>query len=328
MKITEILAQQVNEVWYDPRTWGGSSAPKSSTGGTVTKTPTGTVHKAAKSNPNAAKDANNAKFFDWLDRYIAAKKDIAARKAAASDLYASRAGTIGKVLDVLGIGALIINALVKLHAVEELYTSGQISEARYHDAREWYLGMFEVQILIPAIVSKMRIAKVVAFIARMIVSLVTLGGSVLGVTAPAALAAVVAEQAFFTWLQWFLTTDTAAKWLSQYFAMPIMLGGKLLDGAWDALLDHYKGAEEKKAVTPQKGTAGAADKAAKAAEKEMNWTSNQGTGATNVTGQTSADKAYELNNRTRVMQTDPKTGKMVVGTIDPATDKFVPDPGQ
>jgi hypothetical protein len=315
MKITELLAPQLNEAWYDPRTWSGASAPKSSTGGTLAATPTGTVHKASKSNPNAAKDANNAKLFDWIDRWIDAKKDAAARKASATEVYAKRAGAIGKILDLLGIGALIVTALVKLRAVEELYTTGQISEERYHDAREWYLGMFEVQLLIPAIVSKMRIAKIVGFVARLIVSLITLGGSVFGVTAPAALAALVAEQAFFTWLQWFLTTDTATKWLSQYFAMPIMTGGKLLDGAWDALLDHYKGAEQKKAVTPQKGTAGAAKPPVNAAKQQAD-------------DMQASAQAAEFNSRTRVMQTDPKTGKDVVGTIDPATDKFVPDPGQ
>jgi hypothetical protein len=273
------------------------------------------VHTAAKTNPNAAKDANNSKLFDWLDRWIDAKKDRAARKADATAIYKKRAGAIGNVLDVLGIGALLIDALIKLRAAEELYTTGQISEERYHDAREWYLGMFEVQLLIPAIVSKMRIAKVVGFIARMVVSLVTLGGSVFGVTAPAALAALAAEQVFFTWLQWFLTTDTATQWLSKYFAMPIMTGGKILDGAWDALLDHYKGAEQKKAVTPQKGTAGAAKPPVNTAKQQASDT------------QASA-QAAEFNGRTRVMQTDPKTGKDVVGTIDPATDKFVPDPGQ
>ena len=311
MKITELL----NEAWYDPTSWNQPNATATSTGGRVTATPTGMVHKAAKSNPNAAKDANNSKLFGWIDRWIDAKKDVAARKAAATATYAKRAGAIGKVLDILGIGALIINALVKLNAVEELYTTGQISEERYHDAREWYLGMFEVQILIPAIVSKMRIAKVVGFVARMIVSIITLGGSVFGVTAPAALAALVAEQAFFTWLQWFLTTDTATQWLSKYFAMPIMTGGKLLDGAWDALLDHYKGAEKKKAVTPQKGTAGSPKPPVNTAQQQA------------ADAQASA-QSDEFNSRTRVMQTDPKTGKDVVGTIDPTTDKFVPDPGQ
>jgi hypothetical protein len=104
--------------------------------------------------------------------------------------------------------------------------------------------------------------------------------------------------------------------------MPILLGGKVADGAWDALTDYYKKETDKKDKTPQKGPPEAtpAQAAAAAARDEK----------ANTVARSPAANPRSLSNKgfsdaPLVMHTDDKTGEKILGRVDPETGEFQPE---
>lgn len=263
-------------------------------------------------------------FWAWVDKKLqerATKKLIAARVKAKADLISGY--VIKPILVVFRIYDQVMDLYEHLAFVEELYANGTISAEEFKRQRGWYIGMWELQVLAPTIARVLMVSRLVALVARVIVTLITATvGTVAavptgGAAAAGSIAAVVAEQAFFIWLQKWLQSEQAQDFLIKHVMMPIVMAGKVSDDAWDMLTGYYKKADEKKAATPQVPNA---DKGPQAA------TDNFLTGPAAVTKlkPKMSDAEYARSNAPVVMDKDPKTGQMVTGISDPVTGKFIP----
>ncbi len=275
----------------------------------------------------AAAPANGedpGKFWSWVserlkDRNV--KKLIAARRQAKAELIS------GYVIKPLFIAFRIYDQVMDLYDhlsfAEELYTTGAISADEFKRQRAWYIGVWEAQVLAPTIARVLMVSRLVALAARVIVTMATATVGVVGAVptggaaAAGSVAAVIAEQAFFLWLQKFLQSKQGEEFLLKYLFEPLIFLGKTSDGIWDTLTGYYKKADEKKAVTPQVPNA---DKGPGA---------DTGNFLTAPAAKTQlkakmSDVDYARSNAPVVMDKDPKTGQMVTGISDPATGKFIP----
>lgn len=263
-------------------------------------------------------------FWAWVDKKLqerAVKKAIAARTAARAQVISGY--VIKPILVVFRIYDQVMDLYEHLAFAEELYANGSISPEEFKRQRGWYIGMWELQVLAPTIARALMVSRLVALVARVLVTLITATvGTVAavptgGAAAAGSIAAVVAEQAFFIWLQKWLQSEQAQDFLIKHVMMPIVMVGKVSDDAWDMLTGYYKKADEKKAVTPQVPNAvksGPAD------------TGNFLTGPAAVTKLKTkpSDADFARSNAPVVMDKDPKTGQMVTGISDPVTGKFIP----
>ncbi len=279
----------------------------------------------AAATPAATPTGKDSKsFWAWVDKKLeerATKKLIAARVKAKADMISGY--VIKPILIVFRIYDQVMDLYEHLAFAEEIYANGTISADEFKRQREWYIGMWEVQVLAPTIARVLMVSRLVALVARAIVTMGTaLVGTVAavptgGAAAAGSVAAVIAEQAFFIWLQNWLQSEQAQNFLVQHLLMPIITMGKVSDGLWDTLTGYYKKADEKKASTPQ---------VPNAVKSEPADTGNFLTGPTATTQlkPKMSDKEYARANATVVMAKDPKTGRMVTGISDPETGKFIP----
>ncbi len=263
-------------------------------------------------------------FWAWADKKLqerAVKKMIAARTAARAKLISGY--VIKPILVVFRIYDQVMDLYEHLSFVEELYATGAISAEEFKRQRGWYIGMWEVQVLAPTVARVLMVSRLVALVARALVTLITAAvGTVAavptgGAAAAGSIAAVVAEQAFFIWLQKWLQSEQAQDFLIKHVMMPIVMAGKVTDDAWDMLTGYYKKADEKKAVTKQVPNA------------DKGPASDTGNFLTGPAAKTQlkpkmSDTDFARSNAPVVMDKDPKTGQMVTGISDPATGKFIP----
>lgn len=258
-------------------------------------------------------------FWGWIDTVLARKQAAAIARQEAEAIWTARVTWVIKPLFyLLQLAEPTIDALMRINAAEQLYVTGAISKATFQRHREWYLGIWEVQILMPLLVRVLRVSSIIGRVAKVIVTIIGSTAAVAGAPATfgaslGVLAGVAAEQAFLTWLTWWLGQQEARDWIAKYLAIPVLAGGRLLDGAFDDMYNSYKKADEKKAKTPQTGAA---------TNPDIDSTSPSGNA-----NKPDANAGWQGFKQASVMHTDPKTGKKVSGHWDD-NDKFIPDPGQ
>jgi hypothetical protein len=258
MKVTEIIS----EVWYNPMTWG---KPTATDADKVAKAVEKVSPKeAAAALKNIKKDP--AAYLKVINKRIAAGEFAKDIELAKNSGISRMGGVWWNALKLAGLAAATYELWAHLAVVDAAYMAGQrgvnnpdktglatnmpgdasmeFNEQDYKDWRRFYIGMWEAQVALPAIVSLIKAVSKLFFITRAIVavlaglgSIATLGGSLLGFATTELL-----TQAIQMWL----ISPAGQEWLLKNMWGPLVLAGEVGEDAWLIL---YKGVSGvKKAV--------------------------------------------------------------------------------
>jgi hypothetical protein len=219
MKVNEIIC----EVWYNPLTWGKSAAASD---------PAATA-KAAKDALAAYKKVPGADA-ELIKVYQSIVNDgNAAARAAAQTSLLQKIGNWSWVLRVLGSLAICVELYYNLDQAEKHYMTGKTNPEQFEKARKAFIGLWTVQFFTPWFIHMIANSRLVLLLARVVLSVLTLGSGVL--TGPAAIAGLVVEQAVFTALQAFMMTKTFENWMATNFFGALVAVGTVPDESWNLL---------------------------------------------------------------------------------------------
>jgi hypothetical protein len=126
-----------------------------------------------------------------------------------------------------------------LDGLDQEYKAGNMSGADLTDNRELLFGIFATQIVTPLVLRKLANTRAVLFVARVLKTLISVGGAAF--TAGASIAAGVAMEAFFVWLQTWLSSDKGKDWIINSFIMNniVRTMGTISDTVWSELTGYY-----------------------------------------------------------------------------------------
>jgi hypothetical protein len=201
-----------------------------------------------------------------FERYFKARELVKQRRASQIAKRLSDWGFKIKfwrgLLWILGITVAVEELVRNLYAADEMFAEGTIQdENELTEYKEFMWGQFVLTVLTPAIVTKLKITKIVMWVARVIISAMTAAGTVVasptGVGAAAGAAALVAEQAFFTSLQLFLQSETATKFLAERLFKPLVWLGTVPHEVWDALKTQVTGTTSYQSAVQKRDAANA-----------------------------------------------------------------------
>jgi uncharacterized membrane protein YeaQ/YmgE (transglycosylase-associated protein family) len=250
MKILDIISEDPLAGYYmDPRTgmYMPGPAPAAAPTSSQTTTPSGKG-----TNPRSSLSRNRT-ITNKIERMNAAIELKKSRKAAQ---IAKKVNAWKQLLNnykftyvlwILGIADATYELKERLSAAEEGYADGDFTEEDLRDYRQYAFGIYTASFLIPALLSKLKIARIAGWIARILISGATLVGTAF--TAPTVagavggVAAFVAEQAFFTALQIWLSQPSTATWLAHNLFEPLIIVGKLPENFWNFLRDEVSGTD-------------------------------------------------------------------------------------
>jgi len=234
MKVNEVIIpkeQDLFEVWYNPLSWGGAGA-------------LGSAAKQKSTDAAALKAASNAAS-KFKGASPAVQKALAAisagateeAKAASKVALSAKVGNMMHLLTVLGAVAITIELYFNWDAIEKKYNDGELNKAQYKEAHEAYFGLWVIQFMAPWLARILGIAKILTFLVRVIVGVLTLGSSALtgGATFFAAIAGLTIEQAIFSGIQAFMMTKTFETWMAQHFFTTLVTIGSIPDESWNIL---------------------------------------------------------------------------------------------
>jgi hypothetical protein len=148
------------------------------------------------------------------------------------------------LLRLLGIAEACYELWNNLGEAEAMYTDGELDQAKLQDFRQFYTGVFIAQVVVPAVIRALANSRYVVWIARLLVKVVTLGSSV--ATAGASIVALIASEAFFTWLTMWLGSKAAVDWMSNTLMEPLILLGTVPEAAWSSLTSYYEKTDVKR----------------------------------------------------------------------------------
>ena len=201
-----------------------------------------------------------------FDRYKKAidlnKARTAAQANQAVAKWTSRLGPWFWLFRILGVVAVTEELIRNIYGAEDLYARGEMDDADLKNYRQMLWGQYVATFLIPALLSRLKIATIVSWVARWIVTMATgTAGAIAGVgtagaAAAGAVAAVIAEQVFFTALQLWLQSPSTAKWLAEHCFHELVMLGTIPENLWDLIAnavtgtDAYQYAKEKRKTTP------------------------------------------------------------------------------
>ena len=180
-------------------------------------------------------------------------------KAAAkmeSSFWAKLGTSTGLLFKWLGLGAAITELYIDLAGLEELYLDKELTKEEYEAEREFAFGIFEVQIIAPAVVRFVANSRIVLMLVRLIKNVVLGAGAVAGVVtggvvSAASIAAMIATEAGIAAFQMWLGSEQGKTVLAKQFGGIIRKGGYVGEGIWNKLLyafsdsSFYKDAEKK-----------------------------------------------------------------------------------
>lgn len=149
------------------------------------------------------------------------------------------------LMRVLGLVGPLTYLYLDLDSWEQEYVKGGWTREQYEEGREFLFGMFMTQVLTPIIIRRLSQLSIVLWIVRGIRYLVA--GATGVVTGGATVAAVVATEGFFIWLQYFLSTSAGKDWLVNFLGTNVIRTmGKIPEGAWSSLTDAYQKSDQAK----------------------------------------------------------------------------------
>lgn len=182
-------------------------------------------------------------------------------------------GPATTLFKILGLTSALTNLYSNLVVLEAMYVQGKLpgddgGRARYEEQREFEFGVFETQILVPAIArTLLRISRSVTA-AKLLLRL--LGGFASFATAGVSLAVTLATEAGLAWLQHWLGTDAGRQWLWDYCAPAVRGIGKPMDALVSGITNAYQKADVKKYGSEEGAKKAQADREQKAATKTAN----------------------------------------------------------
>jgi hypothetical protein len=234
MKVYEIITPQpLNEFSLNPANWFGAKD-------------TAKPVNQAKYDAKALKDLAAIAKEKYPQLSPAAGKAMARistgvvkiSKEKAAVALAEKIGNWSYAFKILGVTAISVNLYYNFVNLEDKYRAGELTASEYKEAHEFYWGMWVIQFFAPWLAQTLGVAKLVGFLIRLIVGVLTLGFSVgtAGVGIFATISALAVEQAVFTAIQGFLMSPTFERWMAQDFIRPIVVGaGKVPDASWSFL---------------------------------------------------------------------------------------------
>lgn len=149
------------------------------------------------------------------------------------------------LMRVLGLVGPLTYLYLDLDSWEQEYVKGMWTREQYEEGREFLFGIFITQIAAPMIIRRLGQVSLVVAITRVIRYL--LAGVTGAFTGGATVAAVVATEGFFIWLQGFLSSSAGKDWIVNFIGTNIIRTmGKIPDLAWSSLMDTYKKSDQAK----------------------------------------------------------------------------------
>lgn len=217
--------------------------------------------------PNAARRAN-AKIKNVFTTVSDVNKEINRRIGSAISRKDRRAEKIDAkwknsygfalttFMRLIGIAGAITDLYVELDHADEMFKNEEISAEILKEYRQWSFGRFELQVLVPAVTRFLGRATGVAATVRWIKNGLAMFGSTVSFGATAA--AALASEAFFIWLQRWLSSPQANEWFAHGVLRYILeTGGSLPESMWSDLTGYYEKDAKKKPATSAKPAAGA-----------------------------------------------------------------------
>lgn len=146
--------------------------------------------------------------------------------AQAEEAMAARMGAVQYIAKVLGFFYITVQLYINLDELEKAYNAGTVNSANYKKAHEAYVGLWMTQLMVPWLVKVLRVQKLVSLLVRVVFAIGSLGATAAtgGALAPAALASMAVEQAAFSAIQIFLTSDTFKNWAKDYMTAFATIG--------------------------------------------------------------------------------------------------------
>lgn len=263
MKVFEIISEAPEYT-----TPGGIVIPSGAK--TAEPIPTKSPEPALPKTPNAAVRANTAikqqiqSVGDVHKKVTQTIANAPKRTKRIEALWQKKYGTLlTTATRLLGITVALTDLYTELDTADEMYQKEEISSAVLEQYREWAFGRFAAQILVPSATKLLSRAVGITFVVRMIKNAIGVAGATVSFGATAATA--IASEVFFVWLQNWLSSPEATKWLTNDFMMPIVRTmGQIPEAAWSSLTGYYERAEKSKPNKP--GAAPATKPTASAAQ--------------------------------------------------------------
>jgi hypothetical protein len=228
MKVQEII----NEEWsLDPRKWGSDPALADTAKQTKANAAALTAaQRAAASVKGASPEVQKA-----LASIAKGANETAV--AASREALSAKVGNWTHFLTVMGAMAITAQLYYNFDQLEKKYNAGELNKAQYKEAHAAYFGLWVIQFMVPWLISKLGIARLLTFFVRVIVGILTLGSVAItgGATFWAAIVGITIEQAIFTGIQTFMMTPTFEKWVAQHFFKPLVVIGTIPDESWNIL---------------------------------------------------------------------------------------------
>ncbi len=175
-------------------------------------------------------------------------------------MWATKYGPWSKFFSALGIAAAVTQLYSNLYIIEALYVQNKIDRAKLEEQREFEFGIFEVQVLAPALTKVL--ARVIGVTSAVKWFIRILGGASVAASLGTSIAVTIASEAFIRWFQHWLGTESGRNVLYKYFGGIVRTIGKPADSLWNIIMNSYNKIDVKKYGSEEKA------KAAQAVDKE------------------------------------------------------------
>lgn len=173
-------------------------------------------------------------------------------------MWMTKYGPWGKFFGFLGLTAAITQLYCNLYVLEAMYVQNKIDFPKLEEQREYEFGVFEVQLLAPALLK--LISRVIGATTAVKWFIRLLGGVSTVASLGASIAVTLASEAFIRWFQHWLGTEQGRQVLYEYFGGIIRTIGKPVDSIWDHVFKYYDKTDVKKYGSKEKADAAKADR--------------------------------------------------------------------
>lgn len=182
--------------------------------------------------------------------------NTAAAQAMEKSFWAKLGTSTGTLFKLLGLGVAIADLYIDLAGLEDLYNNKELTKEDYEAEREFAFGIFEAQIIAPAVIRFVANSRIVLMLVRLIKNIVLGAGAVAGVAtggvvSAASIATMVATEAGILGFQLWLGSDQGKDFLGKEIGGIVRGAGYVGEGIWNKMLyafsnsSFYKDAEKK-----------------------------------------------------------------------------------
>jgi len=247
MKVYEIILedQPLDEFSLNPMNWFKSSTPAA--GSAASKTAIAQLEKDAARLGLSVSGRETAKT-TWLAKV-------------------GKWGALKTFIYAVGFVAIAVELNYYLDVVNARYKKNEINSDQWKQQRDYYIGIWMVEMLVPFVISFLQKAKFITFFATAITAFATVSsGGVLIPVLAGLLATFGSEALLFAGIEAFLHSDMAQDYMVKWFKELAMIG-KIGDDLWQELYTLVTGKNFDK-VKKQELNPAAAEKDKDDAEKQ------------------------------------------------------------